>query len=230
MRNETNESPANPGRFSPSTSASASTPGSRSTSATPKPLAARHQREHQRPASPISAQEERLVDPQPATARRHRQVAQHETPQDSGLYDTIRGVRRGSCDDRLNPQMLGDTFIRVNTGSTDFSGATCSKSHPSRNRNTFPSNRSFCSHCARQSAPHNYAPGGGTNLPTVPNDSMTLFIISIPFMALAVALAVLPLVVTFIREHHRLVDSTSTDMDPRANVGVPRDQELPQAA
>jgi IS30 family transposase len=93
----------------PSTSASAWTPASRSTSATQEPPAARHQREHQWSAAPIPAQRtdlsiytQRQLD---ATAK----SLNTRPPQDPGLYDTIGGVRRGLCDDRLNPQVIGGT-------------------------------------------------------------------------------------------------------------------------
>jgi hypothetical protein len=60
---------------------------------------------------------------------------------------------------------------------------------------------------------------------------MTLFIISIPFMVLAVVFAVLPLVVMSVAEHHRMEKATPRGHgDGRANVAEPQDQELPEAA
>jgi hypothetical protein len=50
--------------------------------------------------------------------------------------------------------------------------------------------------------------GEGTN-PTVPTKSMTLFMISVPLMALAVALAVLPLIYMSHADHrHRFAEAT----------------------
>ncbi len=49
-----------------------------------------------------------------AGARRHRPLAQHEASTDARLDDTITGVRRGCCVDRLRPQAIWDRagFLR----------------------------------------------------------------------------------------------------------------------
>jgi uncharacterized Tic20 family protein len=61
--------------------------------------------------------------------------------------------------------------------------------------------------------------------------SMALFIISIPLMVLAVALAVLPLVImSLAAERHRTGEATPRPIDMRVNVADPQDQDLPQAA
>ena len=44
-----------------------------------------------------------------ARARRHRPLAQHKASTDARLDDTISGVRRGRCVDRLRTQPLGGT-------------------------------------------------------------------------------------------------------------------------
>ncbi len=61
---------------SPPTSASAQTPASTSTSATPLALATRHQRKHQRTAPPIPTQRHRPHRPHPNSARRDRRRTQ----------------------------------------------------------------------------------------------------------------------------------------------------------
>jgi len=92
----------------------ASRRGWRCTSAIAQPLAARHQREHQRPAAPVLPQGHR---PEPAhrrRPRRGRRRTQQPTPQDPRLEDPRRGPQRTAtvdpmrrcCDDPLN---LGST-------------------------------------------------------------------------------------------------------------------------
>ena len=58
-------------------------------------LAARQQREHQRPAAPVPAPTTRLPDPDPRRPRRHRTRAQRPTSTDPRLQDTITSTSRG---------------------------------------------------------------------------------------------------------------------------------------
>ena len=58
-----------------------------------QPLAARHQREHQRPAPPVLPQGHRPQPPQPRRPRRRRRRAQRPAPQDTRLEDPRRGPR-----------------------------------------------------------------------------------------------------------------------------------------
>ena len=60
-----------------------------------EPVAARQQREHQRPASPVPAPTARLPHPHPNRLRRHRRPAQRTTSTDPGLQDTITSISRG---------------------------------------------------------------------------------------------------------------------------------------
>ena len=57
-------------------------------------LAARHQREHQRPAPPVLPQGHRPGPPHPRRPGRRRQRPQHPPPQDTRLEDTRRSARR----------------------------------------------------------------------------------------------------------------------------------------
>ena len=59
-----------------------------------QPLAARHEREHQRPAAPVLPQGHRPEPPQPRRPRRRRRRAQRPPPQDTRLEDPSRGPRR----------------------------------------------------------------------------------------------------------------------------------------
>ena len=70
------------------------------------------QREHQRSASPIPAQVIRSLAVQPTRTRYHRPLAQYEASTDTRLDDTISGVRRGCCVDRLRTQPHGGTPSR----------------------------------------------------------------------------------------------------------------------
>ena len=58
-------------------------------------LAARQQREHQRPAAPIPAATPRLPDPDPDRPGRHRTRTQRTTSTDPRVPDTITGTSRG---------------------------------------------------------------------------------------------------------------------------------------
>src|SRR4051794_14279677 len=60
----------------------------------PQPLAARHQREHQRAVAPVLPEGHRPVAVERRGDRRGRQHAQQQTPQDAWLEDTRRGIRR----------------------------------------------------------------------------------------------------------------------------------------
>jgi hypothetical protein len=73
----------------------------------PLALAARHQREHQRPPPPVLPQRHRPVGPQPRTPRRRRRQPQQPSPQYPRLYATIRKARRAPrCKDRLRPPRI----------------------------------------------------------------------------------------------------------------------------
>ena len=58
-----------------------------------QPLAARHQREHQRPAAPVLPQGHRPEPPQPRRPGRRRRRSQQSPPQDPRLEDPGRGAR-----------------------------------------------------------------------------------------------------------------------------------------
>ena len=76
-----------------------------------QPMAARHEREHQRAAAPVLPQGHRPVPLERRRDRSRRRRAQQPAPQDPRLEDTRRGPRRTPtlpptrrcCDDRLNP-------------------------------------------------------------------------------------------------------------------------------
>ena len=80
-----------------------------------QPLAARHQREHQRPAAPVLPQGHRPVPLQRRRPRRRRRHSQQTAPQDPRLEDPRRGPRRAPtllptrqcCDDPLNSRVHG---------------------------------------------------------------------------------------------------------------------------
>ena len=57
-----------------------------------QPLAARHQREHQRPAAPVLPQGHRPEPPQPRRPGRRRRRPQRPPPQDARLEDPSRGA------------------------------------------------------------------------------------------------------------------------------------------
>ena len=78
----------------------------------PRALAARHQREHQRPAAPVPAQRHRPVGPLRRRPRRHRGQPQQPAPQDARIHETIREARRASCAHRLNPPRQGSSEAR----------------------------------------------------------------------------------------------------------------------
>ena len=59
-----------------------------------QPLAARHQREHQRAAAPVLPQGHRPRPPQRRRPRRRRRRAEHPAPQDPRLENPRRGARR----------------------------------------------------------------------------------------------------------------------------------------
>ena len=87
----------------PITSTSLSPPTYRSTSAIRTPLAARFEREHERPLTPISAKGNGPLDSQCSRSPSHPTQPQRKTPQDPRLYDTIREVHRTRCTHRLSP-------------------------------------------------------------------------------------------------------------------------------
>ena len=60
-----------------------------------EPVAARQQREHQRPAAPVPTPHPRLPDPDPSRLRRHRRQAQRTPSTDPRLQDTITSTGRG---------------------------------------------------------------------------------------------------------------------------------------
>jgi hypothetical protein len=59
-----------------------------------QPMAARHQREHQRAAAPVLPQRHRPEQAQRRRARRRRPGSQHPPPQDPRMEDSRRGPRR----------------------------------------------------------------------------------------------------------------------------------------
>lgn len=61
-------------------------------------------------------------------------------------------------------------------------------------------------------SPSGWSPGGGTHSPTVPKKSMALFMISIPLMVVAVALAVLPLILVSHSDHRRRKAETNAGL------------------
>ena len=75
------------------------------------PMAARHQREHQRPAAPVLPQPHRPRPTHPTRPRRSRSRPQHPTPKNPQLENPSRSPQRTPtltptsrcCDDRLNP-------------------------------------------------------------------------------------------------------------------------------
>ena len=79
-----------------------------------QPLAARHEREHQRAAAPVLPEGHRPVPLERRRDRSRRRRPQHPTPQDPRLEDPRRSPQRAPtlaptsrcCDDRLNPPWL----------------------------------------------------------------------------------------------------------------------------
>jgi hypothetical protein len=59
---------------------------------------------------------------------------------------------------------------------------------------------------------------------------MALFIISIPFMVLAVVLAVLPLIVMSFADRHRTTETISTAAGRQIRPATAEDEHVPQAA
>ena len=59
---------------------------------------------------------------------------------------------------------------------------------------------------------------------------MALFIISIPFMVLAVVLAVLPLIVMSFADRHRTAETISTAAALQSQPAIADDEDVPQAA
>jgi len=67
-------------------------------------LAARLQREHQRPAPPVPAQRHRPVTALRRRPRAHRGEPERPSTQDPRIHDTIRKARRAPCAHRLKPR------------------------------------------------------------------------------------------------------------------------------
>ncbi len=65
-------------------------------------------------ASPISAKELGLLTVHATRTRRRRPLTQHPASTDARMDDTISGVRRGCCVDRLRSQAFGDTLVPGN--------------------------------------------------------------------------------------------------------------------
>ena len=87
-------SPGTRARRWQSTGAFRSRPACRSTSATPKPLAAGLEREHQRPPSPVLPEGQEPRRGEPGAPRRGRCKAQPSTAPDARLSDPGREARR----------------------------------------------------------------------------------------------------------------------------------------
>jgi IS30 family transposase len=76
-----------------------------------QPLAARHEREHQRPAPPVLPQGHRPLSMESRRSRGRRRSPQRQTAQDTQLEDPSRSARRAPtlqgpsrcCDDQLSP-------------------------------------------------------------------------------------------------------------------------------
>ena len=60
------------------------------------------EREHQRAAAPVHAQEHRPLGPLRGRPRSHRPQPQQPSPQTARLYETIGATRRASCNDCLS--------------------------------------------------------------------------------------------------------------------------------
>jgi hypothetical protein len=100
---------------------------------TAQPVAARHQREHQRPAAPVLPQGHRPLATPARGSRRRRSRAQRPAPQDARLEDPRRSPQRAStlgsarqrCDDPLNlgfrPQR-GQHSATVDTATPRLAG------------------------------------------------------------------------------------------------------------
>jgi transposase, IS30 family len=71
-----------------------------------QPLAAGHQREHQRPAAPVLPQVDRPLWVQPGRSRRGRDAAQYPAPQDPRLPDAGGYAGSHRCVDPLNPPVV----------------------------------------------------------------------------------------------------------------------------
>ena len=78
----------------------------------PKPLAARHEREHQRPAPSVLPEEDRPLGLQPSRPGRGRCSAEQQAAQDPRLPDACRYAGRGCCIDRLNLQRPSSVISR----------------------------------------------------------------------------------------------------------------------
>ena len=78
-------------------------------------LAARLQREHQRPAAPVPAQRHRPVRALRRGSRPHRRQPQQPAPQDARIHETIGKAHRAPCAHRLKPpcQASSGTAQRV---------------------------------------------------------------------------------------------------------------------
>lgn len=67
-------------------------------------LAARIQRKHQRPATPLPAPRHRPVGALRRRRLPHRPQPQRPAPQNTRIHETIRTTRRAHCAHRLNPR------------------------------------------------------------------------------------------------------------------------------
>ena len=65
------------------------------------PMAARHQRKHQRSAAPVLAQRNRPLTDLPTGPRSDRRRTQRPTSTRSRMGDTIRSIRPNKCNDRM---------------------------------------------------------------------------------------------------------------------------------
>jgi len=69
-------------------------------------LAARQQREHERPAASVLAEGNRSLKGHVFRAQRHRSLPQWTASTNAWVAITIGGVQRGCCDDRLSAQAI----------------------------------------------------------------------------------------------------------------------------
>ena len=115
-------------------------------------------------------------------------------------------------------------------GSTDFSGTTSTSRSSSWNGHAMVRKLSPSFGFRGIFSRHDGLPGGGTKPSRFPKQ-MTLFVISIPFMILTVALAVLPLIlVSGVDHRRRTAEMTSHSRTPNEPVAAAVAESGPLAA
>ena len=88
----------------------------------------------------------------------------------------------------------------------------------SRERHGLLSPGSWRADDALISSPHHGTEGGGAHPRPAPHDTMALFIISIPLMVLAVAVAIVPLVMTSHSEHRERMALSAVQIGARSEL------------